>query len=737
MRLKSLQNQMLVAVSSLVMVSGFLISLLVTERYTRNLLETMTVQAKQVAQAIELDTTERILTNDLVGLQKTLEQHTHDNSAMSYLFIQRDKQVLAHTFETGFPIDLLNANHVAPGDQAHTQRITSRNGERYLDVAWPIFTSDAGVLRLGFSEEPYRRSVTGLWLQMIGLTLAILLFALGGTLFFVRRITRPLAVLVQATRNIGNDGLKEKVRVNGQEEVATLSSSFNQMVARMGEYTRQLEEQTVELERSYQQTRNFCGIVQEIGSMRSLNEIGSFMINKIADALKCCEMVLLLFNGNRDLIYTLSSGGVKTFKDPEVLQNVSASLDRMQKVPFQKRTRLHAPLVPEHFQSTSRQGIVPFPNDNQPDGFLVIACSDDCRCNPKEIDMVRLILNQASGVIKRAVLQEDEINDLRRRLETPTEFSGIVGKDPKLQMIYKLIQDIAPTDASVLIQGENGSGKEVVAQAIHNQSHRSEEPFVVINCSAFPTSLLESELFGHEKGAFTGAIRQKPGRFEQAQGGTIFLDEIGEISSSAQVKLLRVLQARKFERLGGEQTIAVDVRILAATNKDLQEEVKNGHFREDLFYRLNVIPINIPPLRERRNDIPLLSNHFLIHYSTEHGKKIEKFSTGAMRLLLDYPWPGNVRELKNSIEHAVVLAKGERIEESDLPAILHSQTDATLPAQSSGLSQTMAEHERTLLHQVLIECGWNKKLAASRLGISRNTLYEKLKKHQIMSPATH
>jgi two-component system response regulator HydG len=284
-----------------------------------------------------------------------------------------------------------------------------------------------------------------------------------------------------------------------------------------------------------------------------------------------------------------------------------------------------------------------------------------------------------------------------------------------------------------MIQGESGTGKELVARAIHQQGPRKEKPFVVINCSAYPATLLESELFGHEKGAFTGAIRQKSGRFEQAHGGTVFLDEIGEISPSGQIKLLRVLQTQRFERLGGEQTLSVDVRVLAATNKDLLQEVKNGRFREDLFYRLNVIPIHLPPLRKRRNDIPLLARHFLRHFAAEQGKEIKEFSPEAMRLILDYSWPGNVRELENSIEHASVLAKGGQIEVSDMPAVLHT---AAAIAQTDRLP-TMAENERELLRQVLEECGWNKKQAAHRLGISRNTLYVKLKKYQITRPTTH
>ena len=302
-----------------------------------------------------------------------------------------------------------------------------------------------------------------------------------------------------------------------------------------------------------------------------------------------------------------------------------------------------------------------------------------------------------------------------------------------MQVVYKLIDDIAPSDASVLIQGESGTGKELVANAIHRKSLRKNKPFVVINCAAYPSTLFESEIFGHEKGAFTGAIRQKIGRFEQADGGTIFLDEIGEIPPSAQIKLLRVLQSQKFERVGGNQTISIDARILAATNKDLLEEVKNDRFREDLFYRLNVIPIKLPPLRLRRNDIPLLAKYFQKRFTVEMGKDAQDFSSEVMKRFLDYDWPGNVRELENSIEHAVVLSKGSRIELRHLPSVLgRSRQELNSELLSS---RSLFEHEKSLLLEVMEECDWNKSQAARRLGISRSTLYDKLKKYRVLKPS--
>ena len=730
---KRLKTRLLLGVCTLVIGSGILISLLFTNLYSRSLLQTGTAQAENVGHTVALEATDKILINDLVALHKMLNYHVQSNPSVVYLFIHRNGRVLAHTFAHGVPTALLKANEVTAKDQSGFQEITSTNGESYLDIATPIFGGKAGILHLGFSRRPYRMEVNKLWLRLSVLTLAILLVALGGSLLFVRRITRPLAALAEATKRVDQGELNVKVQVDGQDEVATLASSFNHMVARIQDYTGRLEKQTIDLERAHHQTRTFCNIVREIGSLRSLDEMGSFLIRRLQEIMKCSEIVVLIFNGNRDHLFELSARGAKALKEPEALQAALATLEGLKKVTVTKHPIFKPPLVPATFQAASRQGVVPLYYENHLFGALAVACFGDCRCNVTEMDTVGLILTQAAGVIKRAVVQEEEIRDLQTRMEGTTSFSGIVGKDPKMQLIYKLVDDISPTDASVLIQGESGTGKEVVARAIHGRGPRKDKPFVVINCSAYPATLLESELFGYEKGAFTGAIRQKAGRFEQAHGGTVFLDEIGEISPSAQIKLLRVIQTQKFERLGGEETLAVDVRILAATNKELLEEVKKGRFREDLFYRLNVIPIHLPLLRERPNDIPLLAHHFLRRFAAEQDKKIERFSPEASVLLLDYPWHGNVRELENSVEHATVIAKGSQIEGSDLPAAIR---DGNASAQT-GLQKTIVENERILLKEALEKCRWNKQKAARILGISRSTLYSKLRKYDLSIPTIH
>ena len=733
MRFRSLKSKLLLLVSALVIGSGLLISLVVTQRYSRSLLEAVTAQAENLAHATALEATDKVLINDLVALQKMLDHQLRSNPSIAYLFILRDDLILAHTFTKGVPVDLISANEFVPGKNSHFRKITSTTGEHYLDIAWPIFGGKAGFLRLGLSEKPYRQQMAKLWLQMSALTLGILLFALTVTLVLVRRVTRPLGALAEATRKIDKGELDVRVQVQGEDEVATLADSFNHMIERIEHYTQRLEEQTLDLERAHHQTRTVCGIVQEIGALRSLHEIGSTLIQTFQNILKCGHMVLLILNGNREFLFALSAREVKTLRESQHIKTATAALEGLTNITFTKKRGLSPPLVPDDFQEAVRQAIIPLHHEKQLLGALVIGCPGGCSCSVEEIDVVGLMLGQAAGAIKRAVLQEEEINDLQRRLESSAEFSGIIGKDPKMQLIYKLIEDIAPTDATVLIQGESGTGKELVARAIHRRSPRKNKPFVVINCSAYPATLLESELFGHEKGAFTGAIRQKSGRFEQAHGGTVLLDEIAEISPSAQIKLLRVLQTQKFERIGGEKTLNVNVRIIAATNKELLQQVKQGTFREDLYYRLNVIPINLPPLGERRNDIPLLARHFLRRFAAEQSKKIDDFSPESLRLLLDYPWAGNVRELENTVEHATVLAKGSHIEASDLPTVLHT---AAKTAQRS-TPPTLVEHESKLLVEVLEDCGWNKKQAAKRLGISRSTLYEKLKKYQITQPTTH
>ena len=336
---------------------------------------------------------------------------------------------------------------------------------------------------------------------------------------------------------------------------------------------------------------------------------------------------------------------------------------------------------------------------------------------------------------------KEENARLRQSLEERYRFGNLVGTSKAMRQVFDLIQRVADSDSTILILGESGTGKELVARTIHYNSPRRNRPLIPINCAAIPEGLLESELFGHEKGAFTGATHLRVGRFEQADGGTLFLDEIGEMSPALQAKLLRVLQYKEFERVGGTRTIRVNVRIIAATHRNLEELVAQGRFREDLFYRINVIPIHIPPLRERKEDIPLLLEHFLAHFNRIKGKHLQGFSPEAMRYLLDYSWPGNIRELENLVERLVIL-KGEGIVEvEDLPEkIVGRVVDPrnlevpTIPDSGIDLRALVEEFENRLILQALKKAGGVKNRAARLLSLNRTTLVEKLKKKKLPLP---
>lgn len=324
-----------------------------------------------------------------------------------------------------------------------------------------------------------------------------------------------------------------------------------------------------------------------------------------------------------------------------------------------------------------------------------------------------------------------ENESLRAQLSMSMKIGEIIGSSPGMIEMFETIKMVAPTDATVLILGESGTGKELVADAIHQNSPRVSHPLIKVNCVALPESLLESELFGHERGAFTGAVSRREGRFMLANGGTLFLDEIGEMSLVLQAKLLRVIQDRTFERVGGTETLVVDVRILVATNKDLDVEVKEGRFREDLFYRLNVVPITLPPLRDRREDIPVLAEHFLNVTSERNRKGLRGFTPPAMDLLVRNRWQGNVRELENVIERAVIMARGEFIQPEDLPANMRQE----VPEESMGVTpgRPLSELEKEAIIRTLELTSGNRTEAARMLGIGRRTLQYKLKEYGISS----
>jgi len=343
---------------------------------------------------------------------------------------------------------------------------------------------------------------------------------------------------------------------------------------------------------------------------------------------------------------------------------------------------------------------------------------------PVNLDELELVIQRA---LNSRRVEAENIN-LREQIDQKYGLENIIGQSAPMRQIFETIQQVAPSRATVLITGATGTGKELIAKAIHNLSPRKNGPFIAVHAAALPTSLLESELFGHEKGAFTGAVERRSGRFELADGGTLFLDEVGELEPQIQVKLLRVLEEQTFERVGGAKTLQVDVRLVAATNKDLKKLVSEGKFRDDLFYRLSVVTVDLPPLRERRDDIPLLVKSFLEEFSRENGKQVRELTPEALNALLAYDWPGNVRELRNAIEQMVVLARGERLTLRDVPAAIRGGADLTkINVVRAGM--TVEDAERQLIVQALKETDGNRTKAAQRIGISRRTLHRKLKEY--------
>ncbi len=348
--------------------------------------------------------------------------------------------------------------------------------------------------------------------------------------------------------------------------------------------------------------------------------------------------------------------------------------------------------------------------------------------------LIKRAKNEEIKMVIRNALDMHKVRNenlfLKKQLKKKDEFKEIIGKSEEIQKVFNLVDKVADTDSTILICGESGTGKELIAKAIHYRSSRANKPFVSINCGALPENLLESELFGHVKGSFTGAIRDKDGLFKVASGGTFFLDEVGETSPAIQVKLLRVLQEREIIPVGGTKPIKVDVRLIAATNADLERAVKEERFRADLYYRLNVIPINIPPLRDRRDDIPLLVDHFLKLASEKMGRG-KGITKQAMDLLINYDWPGNVRELENIIERAVILEEGDEITVDSLPDKIKNHINSSKKIVMQKAKMTLEELEKEYLISVLEETNWQKKKASSILGINASTLYRKIQRYGI------
>lgn len=351
----------------------------------------------------------------------------------------------------------------------------------------------------------------------------------------------------------------------------------------------------------------------------------------------------------------------------------------------------------------------------------------DYLTKPLDIEELLLTIDKA---LEHYTLQMENVQ-LRSQIDTQKLFPNLIATSTVMQPVLESVALVAPTEATVLISGESGTGKDMIARAIHQQSTRSTGPYIPVNCAALPESLLESDLFGHERGAFTGAVERHQGRFERADKGTLFLDEVTQLTPAMQAKLLRVLQDQTFERVGGTKPLRVDVRVIAATNADLPALIQQGEFREDLYFRLNVFPLHLPPLRERKEDIPLLAEHFLRQFQTKHQRSVKGLSPKALDCLIRYAWPGNVRELKNTIERALILARGEYITPSELPPPLQLVTEEPLASSALRPGMSIREVERELICKTLQETGGNRTLAAELLGITRATLYNKLKEYRL------
>ncbi|MCP4548982.1 MAG: sigma-54-dependent Fis family transcriptional regulator [bacterium] len=349
-------------------------------------------------------------------------------------------------------------------------------------------------------------------------------------------------------------------------------------------------------------------------------------------------------------------------------------------------------------------------------------------------DEIKMVVRNALAIRK----VKSENTKLRRQIKTDSSLESIIGSSEAMQRIFTIVRRIADTDSTILISGESGTGKELIARALHYTSSRADKPFVSINCGALPENLLESELFGHVKGSFTGAVRDKEGLFKVAQSGTIFLDEVGEVCQSLQVKLLRALQEKEFLPVGATETIKVDVRVLAATNRNLEEEVARGTFRADLYYRLNVIPLVVPPLRERRDDIPLLIKHFMEKMSSKRGLENKVISSQAISVLSEYDWPGNVRELENVLERTVILEEKDHVDVSSLPEIVLNRSRQNSQSLFEGTPRaTLEDLEKEYLLKVLDSVDWQKKKASIILGINASTLYRKIQRYDLDKKKQH
>jgi len=511
-------------------------------------------------------------------------------------------------------------------------------------------------------------------------------------------------------------------------------------IVRLVQVTRNVTEKIEaekELERRHNELRAINGIFLRLTKEYDLNGI-CFVLNDIMeDFYPGSETLVFLLNPDRDSFYfpltekgrmreTCFERAKRKIISQATEHNLLTCLTNKELRPTcsgKKKTDC-PPIIRKVMEGFNIWIAVPIQVEDICHGLFAVGSLSTDITAEKDLIFVETLIQQISGILRYQIAKEVREEDFRKQLTGPDKFMGIVGRSQAMQKIYRMIQAVADSPSTVLITGESGTGKELVARAIHNAGKYKDTPFVAAHCSSFVPTLVHSEIFGHEKGAFTGAVSRKRGRLERAQGGILFLDEVSDLPLETQVLLLRFLQEKSFERVGGERPVEINVKIIAATNKDIEKEMKSGRVREDFYYRLNVIRLKLPPSRERLTDVPLLANHFLRTYCLIEGKEINGFDTDAMKLMMDYHWPGNVRELQNMVAKCVVLASSERIGIEALPKKMQSLT-------GSAKEFSLAKNERDLIINVMRECNWNKHEAARLLCISRSTLYSKLKKYEI------
>jgi len=533
-----------------------------------------------------------------------------------------------------------------------------------------------------------------------------------------------MELAIRSLRNSASDFINKPIRREALEIALERAEEKIELKRKIRDHAQELESMvqkaTAALSQQCGRLEVLVKIGKQAGEITTYEKMAEFLREKIESStgFKCLRIMVLNNMGNGIVgAYSRSSQAKGQAIAADMIKGLGGS-PRFLTAHELEKFQLPA------FDVEGSRTIAMFPIDTE-GGYhvgaaLVVVPGES---GDEDLKFAGLLLSLVAGAMRRAVMQEEEISNLRLIVEKE-KFGNMIGRHECMRRLFNLISNVAASDASVLILGESGTGKELAARRIHELSLRSAGPFVVLDCAAYPQTLLEAEMFGHEKGAFTGATHARKGLFELAQGGTLFLDEVGDIPLPSQVKLLRALQFKEFHRLGGETLTRVDVRVVAATARNLREQIEQGTFREDLYYRLHVIPIIMPPLRERISDLPLLVSFFLERLSGGSGKK--KIRPNAMQILLNHNWPGNVRELENAIEHAFILSGTEDIRITDFPAYLRGHVKPSSPA-SQGLDQV----ERSHVMKVLQECRGNKILAARRLKISRSTLYRKLEQFDI------